>query len=178
MQPVDIFDRSARRRHRDRAAPRYAAHDFLRVAMLDGIADRLAAVTRTFADVLDIGTFDAAFAPLPGTRIARLDPGFAFASAAGGVQGDEDRLPFADHSFDLVVAAGTLDAHALTQRCRSAAQLGADEIGVAQELWQPLEQRRENLVPGSGTTIRSQRGRVRDRRRRDVEAETDHDAWR
>ncbi|PCG08755.1 SAM-dependent methyltransferase [Sphingomonas ginsenosidimutans] len=110
MQPVDIFDRSARRRHRDRAAPRYAAHDFLRAAMLDGVADRLAAVTRTFADVLDIGTFDAAFAPSPGTRIARLDPGFAFARAAGGVQGDEDRLPFADHSFDLVVAAGTLDS--------------------------------------------------------------------
>lgn len=78
--------------------------------MLDGIADRLAAVTRTFADVLDIGTFDAAFAPPRGARIARLDPGFAFARAAGGVQGDEDRLPFADHSFDPVVAAGTLDS--------------------------------------------------------------------
>ena len=76
------------------------------------------------------------------------------------------------------VASGTLDAHAPTKRCRSAAQLGADEIGVAQELWQPLEQRRENLVPGGGTAIRSQRGRARDRRRRDVEAETDHDARR
>ena len=81
----------------------------------------------------------------------------------------------ADHEAQLAVAARNIaDRDARI----AAAQLGADEIGVAQELWQPLEQRRENLVPGGGTTIRSQRGRVRDRRRRDVEAETDHDAWR
>ncbi len=41
--------------------------------------------------------------------MARLDPGFAFARAARGVQGDEDRLPFADRSFDLVVSVGVLD---------------------------------------------------------------------
>jgi len=105
---TDIFDRAARRRRRDRAAPVYPAHDFLRAAMLEGIAERLAQVKRGFADVLDLGCFDGAFA-LPGARIARLDPGAAFARAAGGVQGDEDRLPFGDAMFDLVVAAGTLD---------------------------------------------------------------------
>ncbi len=110
MQPPDIFDRAARRARRDRAATGYAAHDFLRAAMLDGIADRLDAVKRDFADVLDLGCFDASFVPPPGTRVARLDPGFGFAKAACGVQGDEDRLPFADGAFDLVVAAGTLDS--------------------------------------------------------------------
>lgn len=110
MQPPDIFDRPARRRHRDRAAPGYAAHDFLRAAMLEGIADRLESVTRDFTDVLDLGCFDGGFVPPPGARIARADPGFAFAQAAGGVQADEDRLPFADGAFDLVVAAGTLDS--------------------------------------------------------------------
>lgn len=109
MSAPAIFSPAARRRARDRAARDFVAHDFLRAQMLDGIADRLSVVTRTFADVLDLGCFDAAFAPPPGARVARLDPGFAFARAAGGVQGEEDHLPFADRSFDLVVAAGTLD---------------------------------------------------------------------
>lgn len=109
MQPPEIFDRAARRRQRDRAAPDFAAHDFLRAAMLDGIHDRLGAVKRDFAAVLDLGCFDGGFVPPPGARAARIDPGFAFARGAGGVQGDEDRLPFADGAFDLVVAAGTLD---------------------------------------------------------------------
>ena len=114
MDVPAIFDRTARRRRRDRAAPVYADHDFLRVAMLDGIAERLDAVTRDFTDFLDLGSFDAAFMPSPGTRpgarVARLDPGFRFAAGTGGVQADEDRLPFADASFDCIVSAGVLDS--------------------------------------------------------------------
>lgn len=109
MTPPDIFDRHARRRQRDRASSRFAAHDFLRAAMLDGIADRLASVKRTFADVLDLGCFDSALPCPPGARILRADPGHTFAAGAGGVQADEDRLPFAPGTFDLVVSAGTLD---------------------------------------------------------------------
>ncbi|GAM00752.1 class I SAM-dependent methyltransferase [Sphingomonas parapaucimobilis] len=104
-----IFDRRARRLRRDRAQPDFAEHDFLRAAMLDGLAERLDAVTRPFHDILDLGCFDGGFLPPPGARVARLDPGFAFARVAQGVQGDEDRLPFADRSFDLVVSAGVLD---------------------------------------------------------------------
>jgi SAM-dependent methyltransferase len=107
-QPA-IFDRRARRRRRDRAAAGFAGHDFLRVAMLEGIAERLDAVTRSFVDVLDLGCFDGGFVAPPGARVARVDAGFAFARAAGGVQADEDRLPFADGAFDLVVSAGVLD---------------------------------------------------------------------
>jgi SAM-dependent methyltransferase len=102
----EIFDRSLRRRRRDRAAPGYAGHDFVRAHMLEGIAERLEAVKREFRDVLDLGSFGGGF-DLPGTRVARLDSGFAF--ARGGVQADEDRLPFADSSFDLAVSAGVLD---------------------------------------------------------------------
>ncbi|WP_454278143.1 class I SAM-dependent methyltransferase [Sphingomonas sp. Marseille-Q8236] len=109
MSSPTIFDRNARRLRRDRAQPDFAAHDFLRAAMLDGLAERLDAVTRPFRDILDLGCFDGGFQAPPGARVARLDPGFAFAHAAGGVQGDEDRLPFADRSFDLVVSAGVLD---------------------------------------------------------------------
>lgn len=107
--PPDIFDRALRRRRRDRAAPGFAQHDFLRRHMLDGIEDRLAAVTRAFGDVLDLGTFDGGFA-LPGAAVTRLDAGAAFAQATGGVQADEDRLPFPPASFDLIVSAGVLDS--------------------------------------------------------------------
>ena len=77
--------------------------------MLDGIAERLDAVTRDFTDVLDLGCFDGAFLPPPGARVARCDAGFAFAARTDGIQADEDRLPFADASFDLAVSAGVLD---------------------------------------------------------------------
>ncbi|WP_375420313.1 class I SAM-dependent methyltransferase [uncultured Sphingomonas sp.] len=104
----DIFDRVARRRRRDRAQPDYAGFDFIRAAMLDGIAERLDTVKRDFTDMLDLGCFDTSFAPA-GARVARVDAGLAFARAAGGVQADEDRLPFADASFDCVISAGVLD---------------------------------------------------------------------
>lgn len=77
--------------------------------MLDGIMERLASVKRSFADVLDLGSFDVGFVPPHGSKIARMDAGHAFARSGQGVQGDEDRLPFADASFDLVISAGVLD---------------------------------------------------------------------
>lgn len=110
MSNPDIFDRIARRRRRDRAAAGFGEHDFLRAAMLDGIAERLGVVTRGFGEVLDLGCFDGAFVAPTGSHVIRCDAGFAFASAAGGVQADEDRLPFAAASFDLVVSAGVLDS--------------------------------------------------------------------
>lgn len=106
MDAPEIFDRSLRRARRDRAATGYAAHDFLRAFMIDGIHDRLASVTRQFADVLDLGCCDGALA-VPSARIARCDAGSRW--ARDGVQADEDRLPFADASFDLVVSAAVLD---------------------------------------------------------------------
>ncbi|MFM9828673.1 MAG: methyltransferase domain-containing protein [Sphingomonas sp.] len=108
MAPTDIFDRALRRQRRDRAAPGYQQADFLRRFMLDELCARLAAVKRTFTDALDLGCFDAALV-IPAKRLVRCDAGLAFATAAQGVQADEDRLPFADASFDLIVCAGILD---------------------------------------------------------------------
>jgi len=108
--PAEIFDRQARRLRRDRAMAGFAAHDFLHRRMIEGIEERLASVARDFADFLDLGCHQGGFAPPSGGRIARIDAGFGFARAAGGVQGDEDRLPFADAAFDCVVSAGVLDS--------------------------------------------------------------------
>ncbi|UYY58608.1 methyltransferase domain-containing protein [Sphingomonas sp. S2-65] len=108
MSDSEIFARATRRRRRDRAAAAYPDFSFVRQHMLDGLVERLEGVQRDFRDVLDLGSF-AGDLTLPGKRVARLDSGFGFARAAGGVQADEDRLPFADASFDLVISAGVLD---------------------------------------------------------------------
>jgi len=76
--------------------------------MLEGIAERLGEVKRKFHDVLDLGSFEGSFT-LPGARITRLDAGARFAAQSGGLQADEDRLPFPEASFDLIVSAGVLD---------------------------------------------------------------------
>ena len=110
MDAPDIFDRAARRRRRDRAAPTFANFDFLRAAMLEGIADRLASVKHRFTDMLDLGCFDGALPVPEGARVTRCDAGALFATQAGGVQAEEDRLPFPAESFDLIVSAGVLDS--------------------------------------------------------------------
>lgn len=113
MTQPDIFDRALRARRRDRMAVRFAAHDFLYRAMLEELLDRLADVKRDLPEALVIGCpDDSARAALEamGKRVVCVDPGFAAARAQGGVQADEDALPFADDSFDLVIACGTLDS--------------------------------------------------------------------
>ena len=72
MSPPEIFSRAARRLRRDRAATGWPDHAFVRAAMLDGIADRLATVKRSFADALDLGCFDGSL-DLGNARVARLD---------------------------------------------------------------------------------------------------------
>ena len=113
MTQPDIFDRSLRALRRDRMMARFADHDFLYRAMMDELLDRLADVKRDLPEALVIGVPDgSARAALEamGKRVMCADPGFAAAKARGGVQVDEDALPFADDSFDLVIACGTLDS--------------------------------------------------------------------
>lgn len=108
-QSPEIFDRDVRRLRRDRAAPTFANHDFLRAAMVEGLLDRLGAVTRSFADALELGCFNDPMRLPPGVNTTRTDAGPRFAAMAGGIVMDEDRLAFAPGSFDLIVSAGTLD---------------------------------------------------------------------
>lgn len=114
MEPrPDIFDRARRAKQRDRMLRGFTEHDFLYRAMLDELLDRLRDVQRDLPEALVIGCPDgSAKAALEamGKRVACADPGFLTANTAGGVQADEDALPFADESFDLILACGTLDS--------------------------------------------------------------------
>ena len=113
MSDATPFDRALRRLRRDRAARRSGQADYLHDLVGEDILDRLDSVTRRFSEALVIGApgslvIDGLRAR--GAAVTAADPGFAFACASGGIQCDEDRLPFADGRFDLVVAIGSLDS--------------------------------------------------------------------
>lgn len=112
MSDAEIFNRNLRRLRRDRATTDFAGHDYLIEHIGEELLHRLGLVTRTFASALVLGAFDGRLTralSAQGIKTVATDAGFAFARASGGVQCDEDRLPFADASFDLVVSAGVLD---------------------------------------------------------------------
>ena len=112
-----IFDRRLHARRRARAAARFSEHSFLKQAAAEDIALRLSAINRRFERVLDLGAHnrtlehvlraDQAVADRIGDVFsADLSP--AFVKPPLGVVADEEALPFADASFDLVVSALSL----------------------------------------------------------------------
>jgi len=109
---IEPFDRALRRRRHARAD--LAQADFLHEAIAEELRERALLTGESFADVLDLGSP----APIwPGAVRLSLAPGRA------DVVADEDRLPFANDSFDLVVSAGGLATvndlpGALVQICR------------------------------------------------------------
>lgn len=106
------FDRRLRRLRRDRAAARFGEADYLHRLAADELIERLDFVRRDFSRALDLGCAGGYLTRRlreRGLEVTPCDCGGAFARAAGGVQCDEDRLPFADGAFDLVVSVGILD---------------------------------------------------------------------
>ncbi|HEX8262963.1 MAG TPA: methyltransferase domain-containing protein [Allosphingosinicella sp.] len=106
------FDRRLRRLRRERAAKRFHQADYLHRTMADELIERLGLVRRDFRRALDLGCAGGHLTRRLrelGLEVTACDAGAAFARSAGGVQADEDRLPFADGAFDLVVSAGALD---------------------------------------------------------------------
>ncbi len=107
------FDRRLRRLRRDRAAARFGEADYLHRLIADETIERLGLVRRAFARALDLGSGGGILAERlreRGIEVVAADPGFLFARAGAGVQCDEDRLPFSDSAFDMVVSVGVLDS--------------------------------------------------------------------
>jgi SAM-dependent methyltransferase len=111
-EPQQIFDRTAVRRHRDRAAGRVAnVAPVLREAA-ERLLDRLDDTNRRFGRALDVGG-RGVVAPLLAARgievlACDLSPALAARSGAPAVAADEEWLPFAPASFDLIVASLSL----------------------------------------------------------------------
>jgi NADH dehydrogenase [ubiquinone] 1 alpha subcomplex assembly factor 5 len=114
MDPMQVFDRAAVRHHRDRAARTVGqVADVLRDAA-ERLLDRLDDTTRRFTDALDVGG-RGVVTPLLRARGLRviscdLSPAMAALNRTAGpcVAADEEALPFAPASFDLIVASLSL----------------------------------------------------------------------
>jgi NADH dehydrogenase [ubiquinone] 1 alpha subcomplex assembly factor 5 len=106
-----IFDRRLLIERRNRVADGAADHDFLLARVADDLIERLSAINRRFPVALNLGAYHG----LLGRRLRRL-PGVEMVidmeatarllAQCGGprVQADEEAMPFADESLDLVVS--------------------------------------------------------------------------
>jgi SAM-dependent methyltransferase len=111
--PPRLFDRRLHRRRLDRASRRYAG--FLKRRAADDLVQRLEAVRRDFPVAVDLGARDGAFAEALAKSDAAAKVGLlvetdlSAAMLAGRdgprVVADEELLPFAPESLDLVVSS-------------------------------------------------------------------------
>lgn len=115
---MHIFDRPAVRRNRDRAAAIFSNHDFMAAEVAERLTDRLDDITRSFPVALDLGChcgeIAAALQGRGGIETlvqCDLSPKMAGRAAANGhpaLAADEEWLPFAPASFDLVMSCLSL----------------------------------------------------------------------
>ena len=121
LDPLLVFDRTVLRRRRERAARDWQSRAFLKREIASRLVERLDDVRRTFSSALDLGSHGDEVATALNDRnkgerktvgwLVRADLGHGFARLARGpaIVTDEEFLPFAAGSFDLVVSA--MDLH-------------------------------------------------------------------
>lgn len=116
--PPRLFDRHLHRKRLDRAAGGYAGADFLHRRAAYDIAERLAPIMRSFPLAVDLSARGGAFAQAlveeaPGKvgTLIEADLSGRMLDGRPGVRvvADEERLPFAPASLDLIVS--TLGLH-------------------------------------------------------------------
>jgi SAM-dependent methyltransferase len=109
-----IFNRALHARRLDRASAGFAAAGFLAARAAGDLVERLAATNRAFPLAVDLGARDGAFAralieDAPGKVgwLVETDLSRAMLGARSGARlvADEERLPFAPESLDLVVSS-------------------------------------------------------------------------
>ena len=112
----NIFNRELVRRHRDRAALEFAAHDFLIREVGERLSDRLLDMARSFPLALDLGARTGGFGPVPGgpgdiQQVISSDLSYQMLRQANSpaVLADAEFLPFAKGAFDLIFS--NLDLH-------------------------------------------------------------------
>ena len=117
--PPRLFDRALHRKRLDRAAPGYAEADFLKRRAAQDVAERLEPIMREFPVAVDLaarsGQFRNALAESDAAArvglLVEADLSAAMLKGRAGprIVADEERLPFAEASLDLVVS--TLALH-------------------------------------------------------------------
>lgn len=132
--PLLVFDRVLLRRRRERAAQEWDRQAFLKHEIAERLVERLGDVRRSFPLALDLGSHGdeigsaLAHRAFEGRKtvgcLVRADLGHGFARRARGpaVVADEELLPFATQSFDLVVSA--MDLHWVNDLPGSLIQIG------------------------------------------------------
>jgi NADH dehydrogenase [ubiquinone] 1 alpha subcomplex assembly factor 5 len=109
---MQVFDRRAVRRHRDRAAATVDAVEPILRDAADRLLDRLDDISIRFTRALDVGGRGVVAPALRarGIETVSCDLSAAMAARNGApcVAADEEFLPFAPASFDLVVASLSL----------------------------------------------------------------------
>ncbi len=171
--PPRLFDRGLHRKRLDRAARDFAGADFLQLRAALDLTERLDGIMRDFPLAVDLSARSGAFretlaesatAARVGLLVeADLSPAMLAGRASPRVALDEERLPFAPASFDLVVS--TLGLHwtndvvgALIQIRRAlkpdglflGALLGGSTLN---ELRQALTQAEVEMLGGAGSRV-------------------------
>lgn len=171
--PPRLFDRALHRKRLDRAARDYANADFLQRRAAEDVAERLVPIMRDFPVAVDLSARAGAFRQALEAGEAKARVGFLVEAdlshrmlqgrAGARVVLDEERLPFADASLDLVVS--TLGLHwtndvvgALIQARRAMRPdglfVGAFLGGVTlTELRQALVAAESEILGGAGSRV-------------------------
>jgi SAM-dependent methyltransferase len=112
---LNLFDRNLLRKRRARAARDWAAHDFLKREAVARVAERIDEIRRDFPLALDLGGHQGEMAqalrahPRVGHIVtADLSEAMARRAPRPACVCDEELLPFAPESFDLVTSVLSL----------------------------------------------------------------------
>ena len=171
--PPRLFDRALHRKRLDRAARGFAQADFLKRRAAEDVAERLAPIMRDFPVAVDLaarsGAFREALAASDAAACVGLlvetDLSAAMLAGRAGPRlvADDERLPFAEASLDLVVS--TLALHWTNDVVGSLIQvrralkpdrlfIGAFLGGVTlTELRQSLVAAEAEILGGAGTRV-------------------------